>query len=107
MGKVLMGIRDSRIPALDGHFRSLVSRMERLSSMNPSHFRLDEVDYDTVSTRRALFLATGAGLLAVGTWLMHDALNAGGMLPVEWILLVVFVPLFGLVSFGFAIAVWG
>jgi len=62
---------------------------------------------DTVSLRRALFLATGAGITAGGTVLMFSIFQSGGISLLEGALLALFVPLFGQIAFGFAIAFWG
>jgi membrane glycosyltransferase len=87
-------------------FRPLLYYMDDVQRIKGG-FRIDQIPADLVSTRKSLFLATGAGILAVGTWLMHDLLRSGGMFPLEWVLLVLFVPLFATISFGFAIAFWG
>lgn len=57
--------------------------------------------------RRALFIATGTGLTVVGVSLFLAIIQPNGITPVEWILLALFVPLFGQISFGFTIALWG
>lgn len=62
---------------------------------------------DTVSLRRAIFLATGAGITACGVVLMVSIFQSGGISWLEGVLLALFVPLFGQIAFGFAIAFWG
>jgi len=62
---------------------------------------------DVVTLRRALFLATGGGILLAGGFLMFSILSPGGVSALEWILLGLFIPLFAQISFGFAIAFWG
>ncbi|MFZ4597132.1 MAG: glucans biosynthesis glucosyltransferase MdoH [Terrimicrobiaceae bacterium] len=62
---------------------------------------------DVVTFRRALFLATGGGILLAGGSMMFSILSPGGFSALEWTLLTLFVPLFAQISFGFAIAFWG
>lgn len=69
--------------------------------------RADGLPADVVSLRQALFLATGAGLTACGILLMLSILRADGFTPIEWVLLAMFIPLFGQIAFGFTIAFWG
>jgi len=62
---------------------------------------------DTTTVRRALFLATGGGILLAGTLLLVSLLQPGGFTAIEWLQLALFIPLFGQIAFGFAIAFWG
>ncbi|MCK9588829.1 MAG: glucans biosynthesis glucosyltransferase MdoH [Terrimicrobiaceae bacterium] len=62
---------------------------------------------DVISLRQALFLATGGGLTICGILLMVSILEGGGFTPAEWVLLALFIPLFGQIAFGFTIAFWG
>ena len=66
-----------------------------------------DVTGDTVSLRQALFLATGSGLTICGILLMLRILGADGFTVSEWVLLAMYVPLFGQIAFGFTIAFWG
>ncbi|HEY5753421.1 MAG TPA: glucans biosynthesis glucosyltransferase MdoH [Chthoniobacterales bacterium] len=62
---------------------------------------------ESVSLRKAIFLATGIGLTAAGCWLMWQHFKADGVSWLEGILLALFVVLFGQLAFGFSIAFWG
>lgn len=62
---------------------------------------------EVASLRQALFLATGGGITIAGAWMLFEVYRPGGISPIEWILLVLFVILFGQIAFGFSIALWG
>ncbi len=62
---------------------------------------------EAASFRQAVFLATGAGITFAGTWLLVEMFRADGMRGTEWVLLALFVVLFGQLAFGFTIALWG
>ncbi|HEY5894772.1 MAG TPA: glucans biosynthesis glucosyltransferase MdoH [Chthoniobacterales bacterium] len=62
---------------------------------------------ESVSLRKAIFLATGIGLTAAGCWLMWQHFKADGVSWLEWTLLALFLVLFGQLAFGFSIAFWG
>jgi membrane glycosyltransferase len=68
---------------------------------------IESLKPDVISLRHALFLATGAGITICGIVLMVAVLRVDGFAPLEWVLLALFVPLFGQIAFGFAIALWG
>lgn len=65
------------------------------------------LSYESVSLRKAIFLATGIGLTAVGCWLMWHHFKPDGVSWLERTLLVLFFVLFGQLAFGFSIAFWG
>jgi len=67
----------------------------------------DSLKPDVISLRQALFLATGAGITICGILLMVAILRVDGFSVLEWVLLGLFVPLFGQIAFGFTIALWG
>ena len=67
----------------------------------------DDLSPDVVSVRQALFLAAGAGLTICGILLMVSILGHEGFTALEWVLLAMYVPLFGQIAFGFTIAFWG
>ncbi len=69
--------------------------------------RASDLSAETASFRQALFLATGGGISIAGIWLVASKFQAGGISPLEWAMLALFVPLFGQIAFGFAIALWG
>lgn len=69
--------------------------------------RASDLTAETASFRQALFLATGGGISIAGIWLAASKFQADGISPVEWAMLALFVPLFGQIAFGFAIALWG
>ncbi|MDX2081727.1 MAG: glucans biosynthesis glucosyltransferase MdoH [Terrimicrobiaceae bacterium] len=68
---------------------------------------VDQLPGDVVSLRQALFLATATGLMAGGATLMYSIVGTDGLDAVEWVLLILFVPLFAQISIGFTIAFWG
>jgi len=65
------------------------------------------IDARQLTQRRIVFFSTILLLTSVGTWVMADILWRGGMTPLKFTILCVFVPLFGLVSLGFAQALFG
>lgn len=69
--------------------------------------RASDLPRDAVSLRQALFLATGGGIAICGIFLMASVLRTDGFSALEWVLLALFVPLFGQIAFGFTIAFWG
>ncbi len=70
-------------------------------------FDTSSLPKDAVALRQTLFLASGGGISIAGILLMVTTLAPGGFSVTEWLLLALFVPLFGQISFGFAIAFWG
>jgi len=60
--------------------------------VNPSRFS---------ARRQVLFFSSVIFLTAIATWLMADILWRGGLSTLETLMLVLFVPLFGMVAFGF------
>jgi membrane glycosyltransferase len=57
--------------------------------------------------RRALFFSIVFVCSSLGVWVMADILWRGGITRLEWTLLILFVPLFSLVVFGFVQALAG
>jgi len=57
--------------------------------------------------RQALFFTTVVMLTSLATWVLADILWRGGLNGIEIALLVLFVPLFGMVTLGFTQAVFG
>ena len=57
--------------------------------------------------RQALFFTTVLALTSAATWVMADILWRGGMDGIEIAMLILFVPLFGMVTLGFTQAVFG
>jgi len=57
--------------------------------------------------RQMLFFTVVVFLTSVATWLMADILWRGGLSGMETVTLALFVPLFGMVAFGFTQAVFG
>jgi membrane glycosyltransferase len=80
--------------------------MDEVFRMKPFRATQD-LSAETTSLRQALFLATGAGIMIAGTWLMFHSLGTDGITPIECTLLAMFVVLFGQIAFGFTIAFWG
>lgn len=68
---------------------------------------VDDLRGDAVSLRQALFLASATGLTAAGAALMYSIVSPDGLDALEWILLILFLPLFAQISVGFTIAFWG
>jgi membrane glycosyltransferase len=59
------------------------------------------------SQRQVLFFSTVVALTGLATWVMADILWRGGLTGVEAVLLVLFVPMFGMVALGFTQALFG
>ncbi len=57
--------------------------------------------------RQSFFFSIVVFLTAAGTWIMADILWRGGLSGIEIFLLVLFIPLYGIISFGFTQAVIG
>ena len=57
--------------------------------------------------RQALFFTTVVMLTGLATWVLADILWRGGLNGFEIAMLVLFVPLFGMVTLGFTQAVFG
>jgi len=57
--------------------------------------------------RQALFFTTVVLLTGIATWVMADILWRGGLNGLEIAMLILFVPLFGMVTLGFTQAVFG
>jgi len=57
--------------------------------------------------RRGIFFSSILFLTSLACWVMADILWRGGMTPLEWVLLFLFLPLFALVTFGFMQATVG
>ena len=57
--------------------------------------------------RQVLFFSCVIVLSSLATWLMADILWRGGLTGLETVMLVLFVPLFGMVALGFTQAVFG
>jgi membrane glycosyltransferase len=66
------------------------------------------VNISANAARRHFFFFSGVILVtAVAAWLLADILWRGGMTSLEWLMLVLFFPLFGMVAFGFLQATVG
>ncbi len=57
--------------------------------------------------RQFLFFSTVLFITSIGTWIMADIMWHGGIRMVEIFMVILFVPLFGMVSFGFTQALFG
>src|SRR6202051_1040363 len=70
-------------------------------------FLTDRMDGGRLNRRRFLFFSAIFMLTSLATWFMADLLWRGGITAIEWMLLILFVPLFGHIAAGFCTAIVG
>lgn len=70
-------------------------------------FTVEQVDRSRVTRRRITFFTLVFLFTSLATWFMADLLWRDGMMPLEWVVLVLFFILFAHIAVGFSTALLG